>query len=153
MLQTLSHPLLFLFYLHKMNSESPSFKIVLCADDDPDDRELLVVAINELAPSYKVLTALNGEDVLGKLAELNSIGHNPCLVILDMNMPVMDGKETLERLKSHAYWHYLPVAIFTTLPREKYADLALKYDVHIITKPAKYSNMVKEVSQLLSFCA
>ena len=136
-----------------MNTADHSFKIVLCADDDPDDRELLAVAINELEPSYKVLTALNGEDALAKMTELNSIGHNPCLVILDMNMPVMDGKETLERLKSNANWYYVPVAIFTTSPREKYADLALKYDVHIISKPARYAGMMKEVSQLLSFCS
>jgi CheY-like chemotaxis protein len=129
------------------------FKIVLCADDDPDDRELIAIAINELQPSYKVLTALNGEDALEKLIQLNSIGHNPCLVILDMNMPVMDGRETLEKLKSHSQWYYVPVAIFTTSPREMYADLALKYDVHIITKPAKYSGIMKEVSQLLSFCS
>lgn len=136
-----------------MNTADHSFKIVLCADDDPDDRELLAVAINELEPSYKVLTATNGQDALEKLSQLNSIGHNPCLVILDMNMPVMDGKATLEQLKSHAHWYYLPVVIFTTSPREIYADLALKYDVHIITKPAKYSGMMKEVSQLLAFCS
>ena len=128
-------------------------KVVLCADDDPDDRDLITVAINELEPGYKVLTAHNGEDALEKLAELNSIGHNPCLIILDMNMPVMDGKETLEILKTHAHWYSLPVAIFTTSPREMYADLALKYDVHILTKPARYAGMMKEVSQLLSFCS
>jgi CheY-like chemotaxis protein len=136
-----------------MNTADHSFKIILCADDDPDDRELLTVAINELAPSYKVLTAFNGEDALEKLAELNSIGHAPCLVILDMNMPVMDGKQTLEIMKNHSHWFHLPVAIFTTSPREIYADIALKYDVHIITKPAKYANMMHEVSQLLAFCS
>jgi two-component system, response regulator len=136
-----------------MNTADHSFKIVLCADDDPDDRELLTIAINELEPSYKVLTALNGEDALEKLAELNSIGHSPCLVILDMNMPVMDGKKTLEIMKTHSHWYNLPVAIFTTSPREIYADIALKYDVHIITKPAKYASMMKEVSQLLTFCS
>jgi CheY-like chemotaxis protein len=136
-----------------MNAADQTLKIVLCADDDPDDRELLANAINELEPSFKVLTALNGEDALEKLLQLNSIGHNPCLIILDMNMPVMNGKETLEKLKSHAHWFYLPVAIFTTSPREMYADIALKYDVHIITKPAKFSGMKEEVSQLLSFCS
>lgn len=136
-----------------MNTADHSLKIVLCADDDPDDREMLAAAINEVEPSYKVLTALNGEDALAKLSELNSIGHNPCLVILDMNMPVMNGKETLEALKTNAHWYYVPVAIFTTSPREMYADLALKYDVHIITKPARYSNMKAEVTQLLSFCS
>lgn len=136
-----------------MNTADHLLKIVLCADDDPDDRELIASAINELQPSFHVLTALNGEDALEKLAQLNSIGQNPCLVILDMNMPVMDGKQTLELLKSHANWYALPVAIFTTSPREIYADIALKYDVHILTKPAKYSGMMKEVSQLLSFCS
>lgn len=136
-----------------MNTADHSLKIILCADDDPDDRELLQVAIQEIEPDYKVLTANNGEDALEKLVELNSIGHNPCLVILDMNMPVMDGKETLEVLKNHAHWYSVPVAIFTTSPREIYADIALKYDVHIVTKPAKYANMKEQVSQLLSYCA
>ena len=66
-------------------------RIVLCVDDDPDDRELIRNAIFNVDPSYSVAYSTNGKEALLYLtAALET--ELPCLVILDLNMPVMDGK-------------------------------------------------------------
>jgi CheY-like chemotaxis protein len=127
-------------------------KIVLCADDDPDDRELLCETATKIDPSVKVVHSENGEQLLTKLRELESINIYPCLIILDMNMPILDGRDTLIEIKKNPDWADIPVAIFTTSKREFYTDLEREYGVNIVTKPAKYAAIMAEVSQLLSHC-
>jgi CheY-like chemotaxis protein len=131
---------------------STSQKIILCADDDPDDRELLCNTINEIEPTYKVIHAINGADALEQLKHLTESNQFPCLIILDMNMPIMGGKETLIELKKNSKWSAIPVVIFTTSPKYLYTDLAMQYNIEVVTKPSSYTTIVKEVSQLLSHC-
>jgi CheY-like chemotaxis protein len=137
-------------YLCCMDADKP--KIVLCADDDPDDRELLCETATRIDPAVRIVHSENGEQLLIKLRELESIDLYPCLIILDMNMPIMDGRDTLIHIKKNPDWASIPVAIFTTSQREFYKDLEQEYGVNIVTKPAKYSAIIEEVSQLLSHC-
>jgi CheY-like chemotaxis protein len=127
-------------------------KLILCADDDPYDRELLAETIMEIAPTYEIINATNGQDALTKLDKLKVVNRLPCLIILDMNMPVKDGKETLIEIKEDYELKSIPVVIFTTSARQIYADIALKYDVEIVTKPASMGMIVQEVTRLLSYC-
>lgn len=127
-------------------------KLILCADDDPDDRELLCETATKLDPSVTIVHAEHGEHLLKKLEDLTSKNLLPCLIILDMNMPVMDGKTTLIELRKHSEWNKIPVAIFTTSPRHLYSDLEFNYNVTVVTKPTKYSGIMNEVTQLLSHC-
>jgi CheY-like chemotaxis protein len=133
-----------------MDADKP--KIVLCADDDPDDRELLCETATKIDPSVRVVHSENGEQLIQKLIELESIDLYPCLIILDMNMPILDGRDTLIQIKNNPNWADIPVAIFTTSQREFYKDLETQYGVNIVTKPAKYSAIMHEVTQLLSHC-
>jgi two-component system response regulator len=134
-----------------MQSASP--KLILCADDDTDDRELLCDTIRQIEPEYQVEHSANGEELLVKLEELVANGHTPCLIILDMNMPKKDGKTTVIEIKEHPQWSKIPVAILTTSARHLYADLELKYNVPIVTKPGKVATLVHEVSELLKHCS
>jgi len=87
-------------------------RIVLCADDDPDDRELLCETVRHLDPALKIMHNENGEQLIGKLKELESIGVSPCLIILDMNMPIMDGRTALAEIKKNPEWNDIPSPIF-----------------------------------------
>jgi CheY-like chemotaxis protein len=127
-------------------------RIILCADDDPDDRELLCETASKIDPSVKIVSAVNGEILLQKLYELDSVNLLPCLIILDMNMPILDGKETLEEIRKNSKWDNIPVTIFTTSQRDIYTELEKTYGVVIVTKPDKYSEIIKEVTQMLSYC-
>jgi len=128
-------------------------KIVLCADDDKDDRDLLCDTIQELQPGFIVEHTSNGEELLVKLEELISKKMKPCLIILDMNMPKKDGKATVIDIKTNPEWCDIPVAILTTSERYVYADLELKYNVPIVTKPARVSTLKQQVTELLQHCS
>ncbi len=127
-------------------------KVILCADDDPDDRELMCETATKIDPTVQIVTADNGKDALQKLKELESANMLPCLIILDMNMPIMGGEETLKEIRNHKEWDNIPIAIFTTSPKNFYTHLEEKYGINIVTKPAQYDVIVKEVTQLLSYC-
>jgi len=130
----------------------PPYKLVLCADDDADDRELLCDIIKKIEPGYNIEHTSNGEELLLKLQEVTHKGLKPCLIILDMNMPKKDGKTTALEIKQNPDWANIPVAILTTSPRHLYADLEQKYSIPIVTKPRKIDILTQEVIKLLSGC-
>lgn len=73
--------------------------IVLCVDDDSDDQLMVSETIMGLEPSIIVATAFNGLEALQYLnTSINEV-KMPCLIIMDINMPLLDGKQTLVRIK------------------------------------------------------
>jgi CheY-like chemotaxis protein len=127
-------------------------KLILCADDDKDDRDMLCETIQQLQPDYIVEPTGNGEELLSKLEELILQKKKPCLIILDINMPKKDGKATVIEIKTNPEWSDIPVAILTTSERYVYADLELKYNVPIVTKPTSLSTLKQQVTKLLQHC-
>lgn len=135
-----------------MKNTSTLPRLILCADDDEDDRDLIDKAIKNIASEYEVVQANNGIDALSKLEQLKSLDRLPCLIILDMNMPGMDGKETLAELKKDKHFKEIPTVIFTTSEAEIYQDIALQYQIEVVTKPTRFQGIVTQVKRLLSYC-
>jgi CheY-like chemotaxis protein len=127
-------------------------KIIVCIDDDPDDRELLTSAIKDVDSSFKVINGDNGIKGMYILEQLKQIGQKPCLVILDLNMPLMDGEQTLAEIKKDADLHNVPVVVFTTSAMEKNNSVFEKHGVPVVIKPVKYGSIVEQVRELLSYC-
>src|SRR5688500_2314997 len=86
---------------------------ILYAEDDPDDLFIVQQAFQVYDDAIDVIQAENGLQALGYLAKLDGKAL-PCLIILDINMPVMDGRETLIRLKNDEAYKDIPVVLFTT---------------------------------------
>lgn len=128
-------------------------RTVLCVDDDPDEREIVCTAISEIDTNFKVFYAENGLEAHSYLSEAKSTGDFPCLIILDINMPVMDGKETLVALKKDDQVSKIPVAMFTTSSSPSDKQFFSDFGVDLVTKPADLSSIVFEVRKLLSYCA
>lgn len=126
--------------------------IILYAEDDSDDRQLMRETINTLEPTFELVTANDGAEALDTLAALEASGNRPSLIILDMNMPQLDGREMLEQLRLSRQWDDIPVCIFSTSTRNRFADLAVMYDVDIITKPLKQEDMLETIKRLLLLC-
>jgi CheY-like chemotaxis protein len=127
-------------------------RTVLCVDDDADDREVVCYTIAEIDPSLKVEHAADGVEAIEYLAKAKQENALPCLVILDINMPKMDGKQTLAEIKKDSKLSGLPVVIFSTSnnPIDKlYCD---RYGVELVTKPSNMRNMHREVRRLLQPC-
>lgn len=128
-------------------------RTVLCVDDDPDDREMVCSVIKDINPSFKVIHAENGLQAHELLQKAKVSGQFPCLVILDINMPVMDGKETLIKLKEDKVLSKIPVAMFSTSSNEADRKFFQKYGVEMVTKPSNLNSIFDEVGKLLNYCS
>lgn len=87
---------------------------MLIADDDADDIYLLDTAFKESRLKVRVDFVQNGIEVMSYLDQIQENNPLPNLIVLDLNMPLLSGRDTLIRLKSNARYRGIPVAILTT---------------------------------------
>jgi CheY-like chemotaxis protein len=127
-------------------------RIVLCVDDDPDDRELIRNAIFKVDPSYTVAYATNGKEALQFMFRAET-AELPCLIILDINMPVMDGKQALQEIRKNKEWDTVPIVVFTTSSHPSDIAFCEHFDVEMVTKPANFRQIAYEAERLLRHCS
>lgn len=125
---------------------------ILFVDDDADDREVLAEMIKEVSPGVNAVFAENGLQALKYLAEQKQAAQLPCLVVLDLNMPYLDGRETLKRIREELNLGELPVIIFTSSQSPNDRSLFSSMGVEFITKPYTYSRMPPIVMHMSEFC-
>ena len=135
------------------NAMSNQKKFVLCVDDDLDDRLVICEAIKDVDPTLHVVEASNGIEANQFLQRAKATGDFPCLVILDMNMPLMDGKETLKQMKMDDTLKALPVVFFTTSSNPRDKSFSVEYGVEFFTKPTNYRSIVSTFKELLTRCS
>jgi CheY-like chemotaxis protein len=125
--------------------------IILYAEDDVDDFESLDDAIHQLSDKYLLVHAMNGTEVISKL-EKEYAGHQPCMIILDLNMPLMDGKEVLNWLKSDSRFADIPVLVFTTSSREEDMKLCQTHRCSFFRKPTLYRDLLHIAQTMIDIC-
>lgn len=76
----------------------------------------------------------------------------PCLVVLDINMPVMNGRETLQAIRNHPHFNKLKVVIFSTSNSASDAAFAQNFDAYLITKPIEYADLEKVAKAFIEQC-
>ena len=126
---------------------------ILWADDDADDLALMKEILARNNKQYEIVEVGNGKEALEYLVKSKKERSLPCLVILDINMPVIDGKETLALLKRSDDFREIPVVVFTTSSSELDKMFCRRYDVEMITKPPHYKSFEDAILRLLSFCS
>jgi CheY-like chemotaxis protein len=116
---------------------------ILLVDDDADDRFLTQEALRESTLTDAVHEAVDGEDALAFLRHegkhLNA--PRPDVVLLDLNMPLKDGRETLAEMKADPELRSIPVVVLTTSKAEE--DIFRSYDLgasSFITKPVGFES-------------
>ena len=118
--------------------------VILYAEDDQDDFEILKDALLQQTDQFNLVRAHNGTEVISYLNN-----QSPGLIVLDLNMPVMDGKQTLKWLKEHADHKKIPVMIFTTSSREEDLKLCKSYECTFFRKPTLYRDLLHVVQIML----
>src|SRR5215216_7834652 len=126
---------------------------ILCVDDDSDDLQLLHESLKGTHENFDVIEAYNGRQALDLLHKLKHSGTPPCLIILDINMPVLNGKETLSIIKRDEVLKSIPVVVFTTSGSELDQHFCQMHGVEMITKPPNFQNFKLIVQRLVQFCA
>ena len=127
-------------------------QLILYADDDTDDLELVSDAFKNYSDDIELLTFRDGGQILNFL-ESNSDTAKPCLIILDINMPVVDGKKVLVRLRGIEELSNVPVVLFTTSTMPMDETFAEKYNAAFITKPLSAEQMGKIGDRFLEYCS
>lgn len=130
----------------------PHKHTILYAEDDHDDFFMIHQAFEQNDGATKIHHANNGLEALQYLNEARIAQKLPCLIILDINMPGMDGKETLTRIKQTEAFTNIPVVLFTTSSNEADKLFAKKWKAQFITKPLVYSEVENLAKYFLSLC-
>ncbi|HLA58827.1 MAG TPA: response regulator [Puia sp.] len=127
-------------------------KIILCIDDDADDRSLLIDIITNNEKKLQVAEAENGSIGLQYLNEAKDSDLLPCLIILDINMPVMDGRKTLELIRRDPKLQDIPVVVYTSSQSPNDHKFFKSHGVEFVTKPMTLSSWKKAVDEMLYLC-
>ena len=128
-------------------------RTILYVDDDADDRDIFDVALKSVNPEVNIIMAENGREALEYLqSALDNQAGLPCLMVLDINMPVLDGKETFNRVKGDERLQALPVIVFTSSQRPADRLLFNSLGVEMITKPSNFVYMNSIANKMLGFC-
>lgn len=125
---------------------------ILWVDDDADDLQIMQEILTKNKKNYRIVEAHNGKEALTYLKRAKENSNLPCLVILDINMPVLDGKETLAIIKSEEDYRSLPVVVFTTSESETDKMYCQRYATEMVTKPPTFSTLGTALEKLLKFC-
>jgi two-component system, response regulator len=126
---------------------------ILMADDDPDDRMLMKEAMEENDLPHTIRFVEDGSELLDYLYNRGKFAkdkpNKPHLILLDLNMPKMDGREALSHIKSHIIFRRIPVIVLTTSKLEE--DIVKSYDLGVnsfICKPVRFSELVEVTREI-----
>lgn len=130
---------------------------ILIADDDADDRLMIEEAFLERRLGNKLEFVEDGEQLLQYLNREGPFAHKrgepyPGLILLDLNMPRIDGREALRRMKLDKHLCRIPVVVLTTSRAEE--DIVRTYGMGVnsfITKPVTFEGLVDVVASLWNY--
>jgi CheY-like chemotaxis protein len=116
---------------------------ILIVDDDPDDRESIREAFLENRyHGHEYIFFAAAEELMGYLHGISNEGH-PALILLDLNMPGMTGKDALQEIKSSQKLRHIPIVIMTT--SSSWVDKQASYRLGancFVTKPDTFNKLV-----------
>lgn len=104
---------------------SESQKVVFLADDDEGDRLFLIEAILEVDPKVEIIEAHDGMNLIDILTNKKYLGH-PSLIVMDLNMPRLNGLETMKILNADAQIQNIPAIMLSTSSDQNSSRNALK---------------------------
>lgn len=124
---------------------------IVYAEDDLDDLFILQQAFSK-HDHINIVHALDGKKAMNILEKMYAEKVLPCLVILDINMPVMNGREVLQSIRHHDGLSKLPVILFSTSSSAGDKQFAETHEAILITKPVDFGNLEVIVEQFVEHC-
>jgi len=124
----------------------PSF--FLLADDDEDDRQFFLEALQSIDPGIQCITAKNGKEALTLLQ--NDFFAVPDFVFLDLNMPLMNGMKCLEEIKKIPALADLPVVLYSTTSEKQFEEQSKKAGAYaFFVKPTRAAELADYLRRLV----
>jgi CheY-like chemotaxis protein len=142
--------------MHSSDRRTPNGSItILLADDDEDDRVLTAGALRRSRLLNDIRFVVDGEDLIrylhgeGRYAEGGTPAPRPGLILLDLNMPKLDGREALAKIKGDPELRRIPIVVLTTSKAEE--DIVRAYDLGVnsfISKPVSFEELATAMQTL-----
>ena len=129
-------------------------KKILIVEDDPDHAELIIEGLNVEDIGKKVILMKDGQEVIDYFQEPvikceEEIQSIIGLIILDLNLPKIDGMEVLKFIKKNSKYCSIPVVVLSTCSRQETIDEAFKNGANgYFTKPPSYEDLVEKIKIL-----
>lgn len=118
---------------------------IMAVDDSKMVLRIISLAIESLG--YEPVTACHGK---AALELLEKVGKEVVLILLDWNMPELDGLSTLKALKQHPKWSSIPVMMVTTESEKRAVIAAIQAGArHYLTKPFNHQDLVTRMLECL----
>jgi CheY-like chemotaxis protein len=128
-------------------------KFVLYADDDTDDQSWVTEACKAVDARLSIYFVENGREALDYLQTLSQ-AQLPSLIILDLNMPKLDGRQTLQRLKADPLYQHIPVAIVSTSSSKMDKEVCQRLGASVfLVKPDSHQSWQNIIQQLMPLTA
>jgi CheY-like chemotaxis protein len=126
---------------------------ILLVEDNPDDVEITRRALEKGRVRNELTVARDGQEALDILfAAKNGERRCPGLILLDLNLPKVDGREVLEKIKADPKLKRIPVVVLTVVTREE--DIVRSYDLGVntfISKPVGFEEFIKVVTTIKEY--
>jgi len=131
----------------------PNAISILLVEDNLDDIEITRRALTKGRVINELTVARDGQEALDILsAAKNGETRCPGLILLDLNLPKVDGREVLEKIKTDPKLKRIPVVVLTVSTREE--DIVRSYDLGVntfISKPVQFQEFIKVVTTLKEY--
>lgn len=125
---------------------------IYLADDDADDRDIFEEALMEVASNVKLTIANNGEQLMNYLSK--NTPSPPHFIFLDLNMPLKNGMECLDEIKSDTKFKHIPVVIFSTSCQKEAIDQVYDKGANFyICKPDNFQTLKILLDRVFSLSA
>lgn len=122
---------------------------ILLVEDNPVDVDLTLRAFSRRKLVNPIVVARDGEEALAWIPRWEAGEPPPAVILLDLNMPRVDGLMVLRALKAHPTLHRIPVVILTTSKEDR--DINTAYDLganSYIVKPVNFENFMDVAQQI-----
>lgn len=122
--------------------------VFFIADDDPDDQEIFVKALKEIDELCTCIITSDGKKAVEELLLLQP--PLPDMIFLDLNMPLMNGRQCLEEIKKHTRLQHIPVIIYSTTDNEKEMQEALDLGAALfLRKPNRFDELCRSLQRII----
>ena len=125
---------------------------ILLVEDNEGDIVLTSEAFEESSCKVNIQVARNGKEAINILFDQNEDAQLPDLILLDINLPLLNGHEVLKKIKENEKTRHVPVAILTT--SSAISDINLTYENFancFITKPADINDFFETINALSNY--
>jgi CheY-like chemotaxis protein len=127
-------------------------RYIIFADDDADDLELITGFFKQYNRNINVLEFKDGKEVLKFLDDF-ALNATPLLIVLDINMPRLNGKETLVAIRKHPKYQYIPVVVYSTSSDNTDENFCRQLGASWVSKASTVEGVRQVAKVLAEFCA